>query len=932
MTNAKKHGKKIPIPLILGIAAAALLVIGLILAVVFGTNFLVNMWWFNALGYGFYFWQRKLYSTLVFLGVTAVFFLVFFLNFKVSARTISKNFTPDDTPAENRRNKLIKEFKAGSVWLYVPLSLALSILIALPFFRNWTELLFYVFGRSSGMVDPFLGKDVSFYLFSFPVYTLIQHRLLLALIVLTVCVGLLYIAKNHLLKRPWFDFSRGAIWHLSLLVMALFAIEIWDFMLQRYALVYDTSHKALFYGPGYIQMKVILPLIWACMVTLAGAAVSLFVVIHMRKGYFSCIGLVVLFLVVLALRYTSFLPRMVQTYVVKPNEIEKESPYIRKHIQATLSAYNLTDVEVRQFTHERLPATKGETNMAAVLRNIPLWDAQTLADVFLQLQELRTYYVFPAVNVGRYMVDGVQQQVFLSPREMDFSNLPSGARNWINEHLTYTHGFGVVMVPASQSSGDTMNWYMKNIPPVSPVGMPIGQPRIYYGLGEYTYCIVPNSAGEMDYPKGNTNVMTDYSGKGGVPISSIFRRYVFTHYFKTKNIFFSTKFNDESRVLFIRNIIQRIHRLAPFLLLDHAPYISLTSKGIYWIVDAYTYADNYPASAPSSLDKTPLNYIRNSVKIVVDAYNGRVNFYVYDSKDPIIRAYEKIYPELFKSKDQMPQELRDHVRYPKDLFNLQMEFYANYHQTDPQVFYQQEDLWTAVDNAGDKPLIRLKPYYVTLDLIKPGHMDFLLLLPMFPKDRDNLRAVAIAGCDPGHYGKIIIYDFPKGQLIYGPAQVEALINQDPDIARQFTLWDQLGTHVVRGKMIILPVGNSVLFIQPVYLKATSRVTIPKLQRVIMSEGAAVVMAKSVQEAYRKLIKLVDQQTGTTEGQVLPQPPPKTPAAAPAKSPAAAPAKAPAKAPAAAPSKAPAAAPAKAPAAAPAKAPVSAPASSQPAKH
>jgi uncharacterized protein len=890
MTNAKIRGIKISIPLVIGACVAALLALLLILIAVFGTDFLVDMWWFNALGYGFYFWQRKLYSSVVFIGVTAFFFLVFFLNFKVAARAISKKFTPDDTPAENRRRKLINEFKSGSVWLYIPLSLAMSIPIALPLYRQWRDFLFYIFGSSASVTDPFLGKDISFYLFSYPIYTLIQRRLLLALIVLTVFLGLLYVAKNHLLERPWFGFSRGAIWHLSLLVMALFGIEIWDFMLQRYSLVYDISHKALFYGPGYIQMKVVLPLIWGCMLTLAAAAVSLFMVIHMHKGYKTCIVLVVCFFVVLALRYTDFLPRSVQTYVVKPNEIEKESPYITKHIKATLAAYNLTHLEVRQFTHQRLPAEKGASQMDAVLRNIPLWDAETLADVFYQLQELRTYYVFPAVSVGRYDVQGVQQQVFLSPREMDFSSLPSGARNWINEHLTYTHGFGVVMTPASQTSGDTMNWYLQNIPPESNVGMSIAQPRIYYGMGQYTYCIVPNSAGEMDYPKGNTNVMTDYSGKGGVPISSIFRRYVFSRYFKNRNIFFSTKFSDQSKVLFRRNIIERIHRLAPFLLLDQTPYLAVTAKGIYWIVDAYTYANDYPGSAPYTLGKASFNYIRNSVKIVVDAFDGSIKLFIYDTADPIIKAYDRIYPGLFLPKDQMPEELKAHVRYPKDLFTLQMKFYANYHQEDPQVFYQQEDLWTSIENAGDKHTIEVQPYYVTLDLIKPGHMDFLLLLPMFPKDRDNLRAVAIAGCDPGHYGKLIIYDFPKGELVYGPAQVDALINQDPDIARQFTLWDQAGTHVVRGKMIILPVGNSVLFIQPVYLKATSRVTIPKLQRVIMSEGAVVVMEKSVHEAYNQLIRLVDQQTGSNLGQPAPAPVKAAPTApAPAKAAPAAPA-------------------------------------------
>jgi hypothetical protein len=361
---------------------------------------------------------------------------------------------------------------------------------------------------------------------------------------------------------------------------------------------------------------------------------------------------------------------------------------------------------------------------------------------------------------------------------------------------------------------------------------------------------------------------------------------VFSHFFQNKNIFFSTKYGEKSKMLFRRNIIERIKHLTPFLLLERGPYLTVTSKGIYWIVDAYTTANDYPGSAPCTMNEATFNYIRNSVKIVVDAFNGTVSYYIYDPTDPIINAYDKIYPGLFRSKDAMPEAFKAHVRYPKDLFTLQMQLYANYHQQDPQVFYQQEDLWTFAEAAGDKKAVSLEPYYVTLDLINPEQMDFVLLLPLFPKNRHNLRAVAIAGCDPANYGKLIIYDFPKGEPVYGPAQVDAQINQDPDISKQFTLWDQAGSQVVRGKMIILPVDGSVLFIQPVYLKATSKVTIPKLQRVIMSEGEVVVMEKSVHEAYDQLRQLVYRQheATVTGGGPVPEPasspaPPSAPAPA-----------------------------------------------------
>lgn len=871
MANTAHGVKKWKTRLIIGAGAAVLLVALVVLASVLGIEYLVDIWWFDALGYGFYYWQRMLYRYVVFAVVVISFFLIFFINLWIAARFLKKRPVGQDDSGQSRHRRLFKKFQTGSKWFYGLLSLILSIPIGLPLFRQWERFLFYVFGGNMGVTDPYLGKDVAFFLFSFPIYSLIQSRLLLATAVLTVGLVGLYLVKNHLLQRHLLEFSRGAKWHLSLMILAIFGIGIWDFMLQRYALVYDISHQELFFGPGYVQMRVVLPLIWACMATLVAVVGSLIVVIHLRKGYKTCISFVLIFLIALALRHTDFVPRMVQTYVVKPNEIEKESPYIGKHVQATLNAYNLKNLQIRNFTHERFPTDAAAVD--EVLRNIPVWDADTLADVFHQLQELRTYYFFPLVSVGRYNVQGRQQQVFLSPREIEFSNLPGGARNWINEHLTYTHGFGVVMTPASRVSGDTMTWYLHNIPPESQYGLTIEQPRIYYGMGKYTYSIVPNRTGEMDYPKGEANVTTNYSGQGGVRISSLFRKFLFAYHLKNRNIFFSTKITDQSKVLFRRNIMERIHHLAPYLKLDQTPYVAVTSKGIYWIVDGYTISDSYPASAPHTAQDQSFNYIRNAAKIVVDAHHGSINLYIYDENDPIIKAYDNIYPGLFKSKDQLPEELRAHVRYPKDLFDIQMRIYAKYHQTDPQVFYQQEDLWTFAEALEGSNTVPLRPYYVTLDLIESGKMDYMLLLPMFPKNRDNLRAMAIAGCDPDNYGKLIIYNFPKGELVYGPAQIDALINQDPDIAKQFTLWDQAGSQIVRGKMIILTLGNSVLFIQPVYLKATSRVKIPELQRIIMSEGEEVVMEESIQKAYAELQRRVARDTGETEEKIIPQLPP-----------------------------------------------------------
>lgn len=673
MTTAAKGRGKWTRRLIVGAGVAALLVIVYILASVYGISYLVDIWWFNALGYGFYYWQRLLYRYTVFGAVSLFFFLIFFINFWFATRFLKKGAVEEGDAEQSRRRKLFTKFQTGAIWFYTPLSVALSIPLTVPLFEQWEGFLFYIFGRNMGVKDPFLGRDAAFYLFSFPIYTLIQNRLLLALLISAAALIVLYLLKNRLQKRPLLKFKRSARWHFSLLSIALFGIAIWGFMLQRYALVYDTTHQDLFYGPGYSQMRVVLPLIWACMLTLAATAVALVVVIQTGKGIKTLAALALIFVATLALRYTDYLPQLVQTYVVKPNEIEKESPHIAHHIQATLNAYQLTDIEVRDFSHKRFTSGADSPQVDDVLRNIPVWDAETLKEVFQQLQELRPYYMFPQISVGRYQIRGRQQQVFLSAREIEFDNLPGGARNWINEHLTYSHGHGAVMTPASQVSGTPMTWYLRDIPPRSSVGLSPAEPRIYYGMGAYTYSIVPNKAGEMDYPKGTDNVMTGYHGRGGVPVSSLFRKFLFAYYFNNKDLFFSTKITDQSKLLFRRNILERIRYLVPYLQLDRTPYVVTTQKGIYWIVDAYTTSSNYPASAPRRLGNHSFNYIRDPVKIVVDAYNGSVDLYVYDETDPIIKAYERIYPGLFKSKDQLPDDLRPHVRYPSALEGLFFE-------------------------------------------------------------------------------------------------------------------------------------------------------------------------------------------------------------------------------------------------------------------
>jgi hypothetical protein len=837
------------------------------------SHFLVDYWWFDSLDYKYYFWERNLYQYAVFISVSVVFFLIFFLNFWVASRFLGTTVQPaaktTTSAALKKYRELFKMFRTGSMWIYTPLSIVLSIAVTLPLYNRWEAFLLYIFAPASGTADPVFQKDISYYLFAYPIYTLIQRHLLIAFSILLAGILILYLIERRILSRQEKRLPGGARIHLSALVLLAFLIGIWDFVLQRYGLLYSTDHLPLFFGGGYVEMNIVIPLIWIALLFLAGAAFSFIFLVNTRKGSWVFVAFTAAFILANFVRYSDLLPHAWEKYFVKPNEISKERPYIDNNIKSTLAAYRLDDVDVRDFNPERIPSDISIPNIQAILRNTPVWDGELLDDVFKQLQELRSYYDFPAVDVDRYTVNDIYQQVFLSGREITQAQIPEGARNWVNEHLTYTHGYGAVMTPASQGGDEPMVWFIRGIPPESEYGFKVEQPGIYFGQTSNKYVIAPNESGEIDYPKGSSNVMTSYKGKGGIPVHSLFRRLIFSLYFKAKDILFTSKTNPQSRIIFRQNIQERIRTLAPYLIMDKDPYLVVTPQKLYWIQDAYTASNQYPLSMPSQTPAGRVNYIRNSVKIVVDAYDGDVNFYIFDPKDPIIRAYSRIYPGVFQDAEKMPNVLQPHVRYPQEIFDIQMGIYKKYHQTDPEVFYQYEDLWDFAKTYKGREATETKPYYLTLDLIEPNRFSFLLLLPMSPSGRDNLRALTLVGCDRPHYGKIIVYNFPKGELVYGPSQIYALINQDTRISEQFTLWDQAGSEVDRGKMIILPIGKVILYIQPVYLKSATQLKIPELKRLIVSQGQIVVMESSLEESYARLHEKIKAEVGRAEKRFAP---------------------------------------------------------------
>ncbi|GBC60290.1 UPF0182 family protein [Desulfonema ishimotonii] len=849
----------------LGLSAAALLGLGIIY-IIFNflfLNFFVDLWWFDSLGHEGYFLMRTLYRYLIFGAVILVFFLIFFFNFWMASRYLGSASTaecgPEDIDKMKRHQRLFRMFQGGSLRVYTPFSLLMAVPIAIPFYEKWEEGLLFFFSTNSGIKDPAFGKDISFYLFSLPIYTFIQNRLLLVFFILFMALLLLYFVENRMLCKNNSQLPRGAQIHLTAVAVIIIIIQTWGFALDRVELLYTGSHAPMFYGPGFIEMWLDLPLIWLTMITFVGSALSMVFYFHKRKGLKVLIGFVVIFLMVVAIRNTTALTEIIQEYIVKPNEAIREKPYIENSIRATLNAFALDEVETRNYPISHNPMEVRDPQVRESLRNVPVWDRELLDDVYIQLQSFRAYYTFNNVDVDRYNVQDVYQQVYLSARELNLEALPETARSWVNIHLQYTHGYGAVMTPAAQGGEEPMTWFIRDIPVQSDYGFALPRPEIYYGEGNYSYVIAPNDTGEID----QKNQLINYTGTGGVPLSSFLRKLLFFVYFKDRNIFFTTKTNSESRILFRQNFREAIGQVTPFFTLDTDPYIVSTSKGLFWIQDAYTMSDMYPnaqkygrgirAFSGREFKDRKFNYIRNSVKIVVDAYNGTIDYYLANPKDPIARTYKRIYPGLLKNMADMPEELKKHLRYPKQLFSVQMSIFAKYHQTEPESFYREEDTWEFAKMGSDA----IRPYHMTLNLLDPKKQEFLLLCPMSPLGRDNLGALATVGCDPHSYGKIVTYVFPKGRQIYGPSQIEALINQDTDIAQELTLWDQAGSEVKFGRMIILPVKNSLLYIQPVYLRASSRLKIPELKRIMVSQGDLVVMDHSLEGAMDKLEQRIE---------------------------------------------------------------------------
>lgn len=738
--------------------------------------------------------------------------------------------------------------RSARKWLLLPAAV-IGALGGVAAYSQWHVVLAFFNRTPFGVSDPFFSRDVGFYVFALPFYKLLQQHLWVASVASLIVSALSYFILGDIRFAPRRIIAeRRARVHLSILAGVLFVLKGWGYQISTWDLMY--SPRGVAFGASYADIHAQVPayriLIFA---SLLGAAVSLFslLVRSFRFIGYSAVGLIVASLVV-GYAYPTFM----QQFTVSPNELAYELPFIQHNIDFTRHAFGIDQIRSAPFpASDDLTLADLEEN-AASIQNFRLWDYRVLKDTYTQIQEIRMYYKFNDVDVERYMVDGQTRLVVSAPRELDIRALPAEATSWVNTHLKYTHGYGLVMSPASEvTSGGMPSFYLMDIPPKASTDIKVTRPELYFGELTNHYIVVNTKEPEFDYPRSGTEAIepTFYQGMAGIPVGSFLNRLAFTLRFRDYQILVSGAVTPESRLVMRRNITERVQTIAPFFMYDPDPYLVTADGRLYWMIDAYTVSANYPYSQPDAV--LGVNYIRNSVKVVIDAYDGTVTFYQADQEDPIIRTYAKIFPSLMKPISEMPGSLKAHVRYPETLFSAQARMLLTYHMTDPSVYYNKEDYWELPREVYGNAEQPVNPYYTVIDVPGQKEPEYMLITSFTPRGKQNMTAWLGIRCDYDELGKATLYAVPKDQLVPGPMQVESLFSQNPQISESITLWGQMGSQVIRGNLLILPVKDSLLYIEPLYLQA-ERVKIPELKRVLMYYGGKVVMGTSVGDALSQL--------------------------------------------------------------------------------
>ncbi|RCW61974.1 UPF0182 family protein [Halanaerobium sp. ST460_2HS_T2] len=845
-------------------AIAAIL---LIIFISTGANIYTDWLWFKELNFEKTFTIMFLSNFILRLLIGVIFAAVIYLNLHFTKKPINKFINVEkDSKVENlfgeERNQIFDWLNKKRLnIIYLISSIVLGFLFSSISSESWKMVLKYLNKTAFNSVDPIFNNDISFYVFTLPFYSFLREMGMVVIVISLILVGAIYIIFTgiHSFSEVSAKLSSRAKKHMSVLVFMFLLFKAWDYRLKMYDILFSPS--GVVFGAGYTDVHA----------SLLGYRVLFFVVLFValavlyslfKNNYKPLIWGIGAW-IVLSIVFTGVYPAFMQQYRVEPNEINLEKNYIENNINMTLKAYNLDHVENKDFELSQDDLSYDELmEYETVVDNVRLWDYRPLQSTYNQLQALRQYYSFEDIDIDRYQLGNDYTQVMLGARELDQNALAAQAQTWVNRTLKYTHGLGVTMSPAGKVRDNGQpEFLVQDIPPVvNNENLNLENSSIYYGEKTNNYVIVNTDETEFHYPMGSENVYTQYEGTGGVEINNILRKTMYALRFGTTKILLSNDINNQSQVMYNRNIHQRVRKAAPFLRYDSDPYIVNAEGRLFWIYDAYTTTNLYPYSQP--FNNSGDNYVRNSIKVVVDAYNGTLDYYVIDDSDPIAVTYSKIFDDLFESVDQMPDSLRKHLRYPQDLFKIQTQIYSTYHMQDPVVYYNREDVWSIPNENYQGSTIPVEPYYIMNQLPDEEEAEFILMTPFTPSNRNNMIAWMAARNDAEHYGELFAYRFPKDQLVYGPNQIESRIDQESEISQLLTLWSQRGSEVIRGNLLVIPINNSVLYIEPIFLQAESG-GIPELRRVIVSYKNQIIMRENLEEALKALLK-------EGEGMAVPQ--------------------------------------------------------------
>ncbi len=839
-------------------------------------SLITDWWWYQEVGFTEIFIKSLVAKIIVgtVAGIIAAIFLLTNLNFAVRSKIPWMAAIPESLVGKplTLDNRMVGK-------LGIILSLLITLFIGLVSSSSWHDVLKFLSSTPFGQKDPLFAADVSFYVFSLPVFSLALGLIKTIILISLIGCGAIYILRGSLNLSSFFpkiDLSKltgkpegliirplrdqtepKARLHISIL-LALFLTTI---AVGTYLSLFNllTGQNGPVFGAAFTDANVMVPILRVS-VFVYGLAAILALFYGVSGKIAPLFGAI--FLTVIVGFASSVIPSIFQKLVVAPNELTKETPFIKYNIEATNKAYGLDRVEEREISADKPITASDIAANNLTVKNVRLWDRAPLLSTFSQIQEIRTYYEFTSVDNDRYTIDGEVRQIMLSPRELASDSLPN--KNWINERLTFTHGYGVAGGPVNQVTPEGLPvLFVKDLPPKSEVKeLEISRPEVYYGEIPNEYVIVKTKSKEFDYPKGEENVYTTYTGVGGVEINSPLRRFFYALRFSSLKLFLSSDVTKESRILYYRNIKERVLKIAPFLKLDRDPYLVIAEGKMYWILDAYTSTDHYPYSQQLSLNGSPstslrVNYIRNSVKAVVDAYDGTIKLYQADLDDPIIKTYTKIFPKTFLPLSEMPKSLTSHLRYPEDIFTLQTAIYTTYHMDDPQIFYNKEDQWEipAISTSNKEQTggrgESMAPRHLIMKLPGEKIEEYILMLPFTPRAKDNLSAWMVARNDGEQYGKLVVYRFPKDKLVFGPKQIIGRINQDAEVSRQISLWDQRGSQVIQGPLLVIPIEESLVYVRPLYLKAEAG-KIPELKRVIVAYENKIAMEETLEAGLAKI--------------------------------------------------------------------------------